>query len=461
MNLHTGVLTNANHVSIKDTNFNVNNTWSQPDHGSPEQARLFEHSASGALLNSNERFNPPRCAPGTRLAPISTVTNWIHGGGQTSSVMMLTGSVGSGKTAIAQTIAEKIKEEGLLLACHFFARTSDHDHRNDGDRLAPNLVSQMMNTIPETRQYVELGIKQNSMIFSQHPEGVFEDLFIRPLLLAVDPDFEKSQRFSLMKTIEKFLGLRGPSINVNLKRLVLIDALDECLGQDMQIHLLRMIAKAVPKLPVPIRFLIACRPESHIRSIFNQEFGHVPLDRLNLDDDRNATRKDLELYYKDRFAVIHREHPSIKRRQRYASWPTPAQVRILVERSSTQFIFADTVMNYISHPRSHPYKRLAVILNVSGAYIPQPDKPYLPLDIIYAHMLLQINDADIESVRRILEVVYLSELPEFLGSGVQPSPLFIEALFGLDDGDVPRLLDPLVSILVLPELPTGRIDLGS
>ena len=79
--------------------------------------------AAGAFYNSGERANPPRCHPNTRTAVINKIMNWIFGleEDREAVIMWLNGAAGAGKSAIAQTIAERCHNLGLLLSSFVFS----------------------------------------------------------------------------------------------------------------------------------------------------------------------------------------------------------------------------------------------------------------------------------------------------------------------------------------------------
>jgi len=84
---------------------------------------LHRHAAFAALLGSNVRLHQPRCLPGTRQAIIREIMAWIFSTPTSPSILWLRGPVGTGKTALAHTVAELCKQQGALIGCFFFART--------------------------------------------------------------------------------------------------------------------------------------------------------------------------------------------------------------------------------------------------------------------------------------------------------------------------------------------------
>ncbi|KIM39462.1 hypothetical protein M413DRAFT_446966 [Hebeloma cylindrosporum] len=77
--------------------------------------------AAGAFHDSQDRSNPPKCFPGTREAALSRVMAWVVDEQNTHHVMWIFGPAGTGKSALAQTIAEMCFREGRLAASFFFS----------------------------------------------------------------------------------------------------------------------------------------------------------------------------------------------------------------------------------------------------------------------------------------------------------------------------------------------------
>jgi len=71
---------------------------------------LESRIALDALLNSKERFPPPKCHPSTRKAAQKVVKDWIQrrGDGWEKDIMWLSGAPGVGKSAILQTVCETL-----------------------------------------------------------------------------------------------------------------------------------------------------------------------------------------------------------------------------------------------------------------------------------------------------------------------------------------------------------------
>ena len=110
----------------------------------PETDLLLQHCALGALLDSSERMDPARCHPRTREAVVKEIMAWIEDSNPHASMMIMHGPAGSGKSALAQSIAERCKLQYWLAAAFFFSRTAPG--RNNGHSLIPTIAYQLISS---------------------------------------------------------------------------------------------------------------------------------------------------------------------------------------------------------------------------------------------------------------------------------------------------------------------------
>ncbi|KAF9441090.1 hypothetical protein P691DRAFT_613126, partial [Macrolepiota fuliginosa MF-IS2] len=85
---------------------------------------LLEASNRDAAHDSAAREYDPRCHPGTREQHIEDIVYWAvpaSGADDPLPLFWMKGLAGVGKSAIAQTCAERLKELGKLGATFFFS----------------------------------------------------------------------------------------------------------------------------------------------------------------------------------------------------------------------------------------------------------------------------------------------------------------------------------------------------
>ncbi|PPQ90930.1 hypothetical protein CVT25_008297 [Psilocybe cyanescens] len=381
--------------------------------------RLMEAASLGALHNSAERFDPPKCHPNTRTVVLQKLMDWFIGEfGWDNFALWLYGPAGAGKSAIAQTFAELCAKKNHLLASFFFSR-SDVRQNNEG-ALVATLAYQVWLHVHESRPIIEAAINNNPAIFQLNFDTQFRALFLDPLL-----QLSSAGRFTSATPFPN---------------LVIIDGLDECDGADVQNTILNTISKELQyhRSALPLRFLIASRPEYHLTTSFSVGPLRSLTFRLALDDTYHPD-EDIRLYLTDSFCDIRKAH--IMRDHLLDSWPSEKEIAKLVAKSSGQFIYAATVIRYVSSPRRNPLDRLKVI---QGLLPFNDDRPYAQLDALYINILSDVED--IKAVLRILGVAIV--LTDNTDDHIEPLGINeLEKFMQLTPGILQLLLIDLLSVV--------------
>ncbi|KAF5334435.1 hypothetical protein D9611_014464 [Ephemerocybe angulata] len=166
-----------NNVEVKNTEVH-GNYYDFRTLASPSATDVLQpHIAAGALHNSEDRCDAPKCHPETRVAVQEAILSWVvHEGGGGSNpakdIMWVTGPAGTGKTAIAGTIAETWSKQGLLAGAFFFSSFSGDTRRQSKRYLVPTLAYQLvrLGCFQDMSREVELAIRQDPAIFDQRLE---------------------------------------------------------------------------------------------------------------------------------------------------------------------------------------------------------------------------------------------------------------------------------------------------
>ncbi|KDR68083.1 hypothetical protein GALMADRAFT_146574 [Galerina marginata CBS 339.88] len=382
--------------------------------------RLAEAASSAAFHNSGERRDPPKCHPNTRVAILEKLKDWIFSldpESRNALIMWLHGPAGSGKSAIAQTIAEWAFEEGVLLASYFFSRFDTT--RNHSRSLIATIAYQIATSFSEIRDHILTAIDTDPLIFTR-------SLITQMRLLVVDP--------------LKHLLLSGYSNKIESKRLIVIDGLDECEDRDEQVDILRTILNTLEKHHIPIIILIASRPGHEITRSFDLGLRDFT-SRLPLDDGYQPSA-DIERYLQDKFNEIKDGHPM----RMYISpeWSAQDTLETLVRKSSGQFIYAATVIRFVESTRHRPGHRLDIVLGLRPA-AGSRDMPFAELDALYHHVFSSVQDFD--AVLRVLAFHILLKRSGFLYSW--PAT---EGVLSLNPGDIGLLFCDLLSVIEITEL---------
>ena len=380
-----------------------------------------------AQFDSKERFNTPQCAESTRQAILKQIKDWANNDSKASKLFWLHGGAGAGKSALAQSLAEQLKDS-ILAASFFFFRLEAS--RNNGDMLVPTLVQQLIASFPEIKKLVLEQLRKNQGIFSKSREQQMKVLFIDPLVNLQRRNTEPN----------------APMEAETHPRLIIIDGLDECKDQEIQCDILQVIAKAIPNLPYPFRFFVTSRPEAHLVRSFdnNPAIKKVSVTRYDLSRDSDANR-DIRTFLNQEFEKLRSGHPVAKYLQ---DWPKEDDITALVDRSSGHFVYPATVIRYIGSPNHRPDDRLGIVLGLSPGRAYDRDRPFAQLDTLYTHILNDIRKEDIISIKRAFGVLYLiSEKIGYFGIYRQGSSRIIQDMLKLRLGDLDLLFDPLRSLV--------------
>ncbi|KAF8871387.1 hypothetical protein CPB84DRAFT_1716684 [Gymnopilus junonius] len=280
---------------------------------------LQQHIAPMAIYNSSERFNAPRCLPGTRTHIISEILYWADNDSKKYPFLWIYGPAGTGKSSVSQTIAEILFERGKLSASHFFSRV-----RMDATRFVATAAYQLSLSIPAFREPLEKAIENDPTIFSKSIQAQFESLIVEPFMhLSKDND----QRSSTNATAG----------------IIIIDALDECENSENQNMILSVLFNAIQRSVLPLSFMIASRPEYSTRAFFDQVEVQSLTRRINLHIETRL-EEDIEMFLRSEFQNIRETHPTKSSLQ---DWPSDTAIKQLVLKSSGQFIYASSVMKFI------------------------------------------------------------------------------------------------------------------
>jgi hypothetical protein len=379
---------------------------------------LQKKTAPGALHNSDERYDPPKCHPHTREAILQEIMDWIEDLDRQTRFLWLYGPAGAGKSAIEQTIAELCYKMNFLAASFFFSRSIGG--RNEKTLLITTIVDQLIVSIPEIREHVGNALYNNPSLPTRSLEAQMDALVVKPLEAAASSSTGRVD----------FMNLRP--------KVIVLDGLDECSDPESQRYILKVLLNSVSNHSIPFSFILASRPEQHIREAFDGKPLSSLTTRLVLDDKYHPD-VDIRTFLQSKFQDIKERHPS--RGHLPASWPSEEDVQRLVQKSSGQFIYASTVVKFIDSHRHWPPDRLDIIFGISP---PGRMTPSAEMDSLYLHILMSASD-NIEMALEIFAVL------SFLHHQyLQITPRFIESFLSLREGEVFMVLSDLHSIISVP-----------
>ena len=342
--------------------------------------------------------------------------DWIEDIDLQTRFLWLYGPAGAGKSAIEQTIAEMCYQKNYLAASFFFSRSVND--RNKKTFLITTIVDQLILSIPEIREHVGNALYNNHSIFTRSLEAQMDALVVKPL--------------------EAAASSCGIDFMDHRPKVIVLDGLDECGDPESQRYILKVLMNSIKKHSIPFSFILASRPEQHIREAFDVKLLSSLTTRLVLDD-KYQPDVDIRMFLRSKFQEIKNRHPSCAYLP--SSWPSDEEVEGLVQKSSGQFIYASTVVKFIDSYRHWPPDRLDIIFGISPR---GKTTPFAEIDSLYLHILPSASD----NIDRALEI--FAVLLFLHHRGLKISPQFIEAFLSLRKGEVFAILSDLHSIMAVP-----------
>ncbi|RXW20840.1 hypothetical protein EST38_g5023 [Candolleomyces aberdarensis] len=436
---------NARNFVAKNTTFNTYVS------GIDALQFLYEHAATGAMHDSDERYPPPMCHPGTREVVIVRIKDWY--GFQTrpdKPIMWVHAPAGYGKTAIAGTISKLLEEvEGLdfspLGATFHFWRTSPE--RNSPARFIITIAYQLAMSVPELTPHIENAVKRNPMIL------------------------RKTLEVQLMKLIVEPFKALGELENMP-NRLVIVDGLDECINSDQEYTVDRRYAEDQEKVQIrildiihnlqshrlPLSFLILSRPEAWI----GQHMQSASFERIVEAVDLYAVgdhMKDTETYIRaelSRIAARIRGDGTPERGDE--EWPGEWVVQTFVQRTNGHMLYASTIIRHIDNPYDDPRKLLERLPEsyAYGNFDLAHSSPFSSLNALYMHIMQSCPKSNRPLMIEVLAELY--ECAELFHPNVdvRRAVAVLDRLAGRVPGQGFRALRPLHAVLRLSG--TGKPD---
>ena len=215
---------------------------------------------------SEAHYSPDECClEDTRTNLLTEVDTWIRGA-SSEKIAWIYGHVGSGKSAIFNSIAENLEEAGIPFTC--FPCKRDVPKLSDLYRILPTIAYRFAEVYDNYRSTLK-------NIFEEYLPVVNYEVERQGNLL-----FQVSYDFKILKSLEE---THQPVVHV-----ILIDALDECGDPrygDETVRVRRALLEVLLHLAetVPwIKVLIASRPEKDIIKVFTQRASAV--NRIDIND---------------------------------------------------------------------------------------------------------------------------------------------------------------------------------
>lgn len=296
---------------------------------------------------------------------------------------------------------------------------------NDETLLISTLVYQLTQSSQELRRRVAKVIERDNCIFARSPEAQMLALVVHPVNEMVNDSVNPHE----------------------IPNLIILDGLNECINPKSQRQILKILVIAAEQIRIPFLFLIFSRTEQAIRDVFNQAHMKSRSDRIVLNEDYHADA-DIRIYLQSKFHDITLNHPA--RAHLPTPWPSGADIDRLVEKSSGQFIYASTVIEFIESHHHSPADRLDIVFGLAPT--PDEESPFAELDALYRQMFSAVATINVKDTLEVLSILFLADIKY-----VKKSPRAIERFLTYNPGRVRIILSDLHSAVGLPEEDDGAI----
>ena len=288
------------------------------------------------------------CLKGTRKGVLQQIQHWLVDE-QGQHVFWLNGPAGTGKTTISQTFAEMCFADGTLGASFFCSR--NFEDRSNLHMIFPTLAFQLAYQYPQFREELVQ-------------------------VLRTSPDVG-----SLYSQIEKLIV--HPLKTTHIPTLIIIDALDECKDEEPASAILSILSCFVDQIP-NVKFFITGQPEPCIHSGFRLAALQPITEVLKLHDVQcSSVDADIKLFFNTHLTNIakYQSHGNLKE-----EWPSASDISILCEKAGGLFIYASTVVKFVSSQNHHPAERLTLLVS-----LPQNSncEGQSGIDTLYTEILMQ------------------------------------------------------------------------
>ncbi|KXN82499.1 hypothetical protein AN958_02350 [Leucoagaricus sp. SymC.cos] len=391
---------------------------------------LLAYTIRGAELDSSERDPPPHCHPGTRVSILEDAKRFFQDLEPLNKVLWLCGPAGVGKSAIVQTIAESLNEstseaDPRFGAAIFFSRPN---RRDNPKHIFTTIAYQLSVRYPFYRQYIAAGLANDPLFLDKSMSEQFKRLIVQP--------FADQRLYRGQKPL-----------------VILLDGLDECDGDREQMNIVLLICRFVLQHPdVPLLWVIASRPEPHIRDTFHHPDISTAFTKVNIPIDSDEACKDVEKYLRKAFEEIKQNYPECF--SETVQWPTETQILAICAAVLGLFAFAATVRRFVEDAEhGDPISQLEEVLTVIKRTHEQGDKssrnPLATLDALYIRVLSSIPEDLYPTTAHIL----------FEVSRPGRSPFLLLANFlGLAQNKAYSALRKLHSLLSIPSPKDAEYD---
>ncbi|QRV90210.1 Vegetative incompatibility protein HET-E-1 [Ceratobasidium sp. AG-Ba] len=344
------------------------------------------------------------CTEGTRVEILSTIRSWASDI-QGDKICWLNGMAGTGKTTIAYSLCLGLEKENRLAASFFCSRQLPECR--DVNQIIPSIAYQLSRLSLPFRRVISSILETNPDIYNQPISDQFKQLLLGPMseVKAVLPN----------------------------DLVVVIDALDECSHEASVAQILEVLLANA--LELPVKFFVTSRPEATISNRMSREAPRGIRREMRLHElAHSVVQGDIRTYIKCKLE----SHLTLSN----------TDLDALVNRSGVLFIYAATVIRYVSNKDfARGQTRLQEVLNIHAV---SSDGSTRDIDALYTAILdIAYDDHDLTRLDRV-EMLFI--LHTVICAGEPLSKRVMKSLLNLKNEErVQAALLPLLSVLQISE----------
>jgi hypothetical protein len=327
----------------------------------------------------------------------------------------LSGIAGTGKTTVSHSVCTMLSEH--LGASFFFSR--DEEERRRPSSIFPTIAYQLALSDPILGRLV--------------CDAVAKDRDVAGKVMAIQVQ---------QLIVEAFKS--SPSARFLHRRLIVIDALDECMkerdreGGDF----IPLLVAYFRRLPFKVKVFVTSRPEHSIQVMFGEPEVQKPTRKCLLHNiEERIVQADIELYIRTEFAEI------AGRKAVGSGWPTEEEIKKVADQADRLFIYASTIIKSVRDGAVPPKQRLRAILSASSGGF--SSSLYGPLDKLYCWILDNMPSMEedktwiYEMFQRVVGAIVILQQPQTL--------VALSALLDVEEDDIDYTLRPLKAVFDIRE----------
>ena len=374
-------------------------------------------NASYDTRQAPDNNEPQGCMAGTREQILDELEEWAFDD-TAPKVYWLNGMAGTGKTSIAHTLSERLDEKQMLGASFFCSRSASQEV-SDASLIIPTIAAKLSQASPSLRSAMAQIIEKEPDVGSMHT-------------------LSKQFRLLLVEPMKRALG---PSVKTY--KIIVIDALDECVNLGTVEKLVQSVVDYAPA--TPLKIIVASRVTSRIRKAFYHNSEHPPKTLSLHDVERTIVQGDIKTYLQTSLSEIVRgsEQPPF--------WPPPDELKILLERSDRLFIYAATAVRYIGAPDVDFRERLKHITRLTPARMQMGVIDSLYNEIMRQAFHCELEPEEVSRRHKALSAVVFALVPLSLDA--------IACLSGMDSLQAQVALAPFWSVIQIPTAYSSPVTL--